>query len=280
MSIKLMQLVWDLPLDLSPKMLLLSLADQANDAGECYPSTKTLARRIGASQRTVFRALANLDSDGYIDRMEMGGQRTLYVLNEERLRQLNLPNPCQIGTGDKLARVTKRQVTPDKLAVTPCQIGTPIKQPPLNPKEPPPGARRAGKGQGDQLGALPEFDRKLIEPYLGGLHASIDLSLFADFVKHRQVCKRPLSISSWNVVRVLLNTMAKDGHDLNESLRQTMAKGLSEPIAPRVDPGGPSGFRPQQTRANDDFSQVNYGPGTAPSDLPKFLQSADDISCA
>ena len=50
----------------SDKLVLLALADHANDAGECYPGIGRLAAMTGLSARTVIRRLGNLERCGLL----------------------------------------------------------------------------------------------------------------------------------------------------------------------------------------------------------------------
>ena len=58
MSIKIMSMVWDVK-ELTPmqKLILLKLADNADDGGVCWPSLETVAGACGCSSRTVMRAI-------------------------------------------------------------------------------------------------------------------------------------------------------------------------------------------------------------------------------
>lgn len=56
-----MQLVWDTSLPQTQKMVLLALADQANDQGIAWPHIGSLAKRCGITKRAVFEALAQLE---------------------------------------------------------------------------------------------------------------------------------------------------------------------------------------------------------------------------
>lgn len=67
------------------KVLLLSLADLANDAELCWPSVKTLAKKCQLSRRTIQRASRRLESCGLINvlarRTASGGDGTnIYAL--------------------------------------------------------------------------------------------------------------------------------------------------------------------------------------------------------
>ena len=65
MSIKAMTWAWSLEkLPLKESMVLLALADQANDEGLCWPSQETLAKKSRGSVRSVKRAIKFLRDVG------------------------------------------------------------------------------------------------------------------------------------------------------------------------------------------------------------------------
>lgn len=80
MSIALMSAIWPLEMDSTPKFVLLSLADQANDSGECWPSVANLAKRTGLSERTVQYAIKQLVADGRITISERAGRSTIFTV--------------------------------------------------------------------------------------------------------------------------------------------------------------------------------------------------------
>lgn len=67
MSVRIMAQVFDLP-DMGPtkRIIMLALADHADDAGRCYPSVDRLAKRTGLSERAVRTNLRQLESEGYL----------------------------------------------------------------------------------------------------------------------------------------------------------------------------------------------------------------------
>lgn len=66
---------WSLTeLGLADSMILISLADQANDEGICWPSQATLAARCRQSERSVRRGLARLQAAGLIEVTARSGQ--------------------------------------------------------------------------------------------------------------------------------------------------------------------------------------------------------------
>lgn len=111
MSIALMSIVWKLDLPPGEKLVLLSLADQANDDGrQCWPSVETIAERSGQGIRTVRRALSSLEEKGHLTRKHREGTSTQYHVH-----------PCQNGTPAKSAPLPKTTMTPANLAPKPSR---------------------------------------------------------------------------------------------------------------------------------------------------------------
>lgn len=53
-------------LDASTKLVLMSLADYANDEGECWPGVQAVANRVGLSDRMIQRHVATLREAGLV----------------------------------------------------------------------------------------------------------------------------------------------------------------------------------------------------------------------
>lgn len=81
MSTLVMAACWPLVMSPSAKAVLVSLADQANDQGVCWPSIATIAMRTCLSERTVQSALRWLAEQGVV-RVEIGAMRAnRYTIN-------------------------------------------------------------------------------------------------------------------------------------------------------------------------------------------------------
>jgi len=101
MSAKATFWAWDLPLDNSTqKLVLLKLADSANDDGVCWPSHTTIAAHTGLSRSTVLRTIKTLESMGLVsheNRFRNNEQTSnLYTL-DLRCSTVTHP-PCQSAT--------------------------------------------------------------------------------------------------------------------------------------------------------------------------------------
>lgn len=105
-----MSAVWEFDLPAKDKLVLLALADCANDEGLAWPSIATLARKCGCDQRTIQRNLRDLEKRGLFRREEVIGKGCRYIFN-----------PRQIATPGKTSPVTKTTKTPGKLPPKPSR---------------------------------------------------------------------------------------------------------------------------------------------------------------
>jgi hypothetical protein len=81
MSIKLMTLVWDMELPTTQKIVLLALADNANDEGICWPSITTLEKKTSLHRATVIRTISELEERSHLSRSSESGKTNTYQLN-------------------------------------------------------------------------------------------------------------------------------------------------------------------------------------------------------
>lgn len=110
MSIKLMSQAWELRLAPTDKLVLLALCDWANDAGYCFPSVATVARKTCISKRQCQRILKELVTEALVTVVgnHQGGAGS-------RRYKINL-SPKQGGAtgdgGDSLTPLTRAATTP------------------------------------------------------------------------------------------------------------------------------------------------------------------------
>ena len=74
------------------KLVLIKLADQANDKGECYPSYSTIAKAAECSKRSAMTHVEQLEKDGFliIQRRKVKDNQNLsnvYILTLDRAQQ-------------------------------------------------------------------------------------------------------------------------------------------------------------------------------------------------
>lgn len=103
MSIKIMAMVWKLTgIDAPQKLVLLCLADNANNQGVCWPSIPDIAERCCYDPRTIIRIIGNLTERGLINREERKGKSSIY----------HIMTPVVDVTPDKLSPLTSDTYTP------------------------------------------------------------------------------------------------------------------------------------------------------------------------
>lgn len=78
MSVAIMTLVWKLDLPDSEKIVMLALADCANDEGLAWPSMATLSRKCSKSERTCQTVMRSLEAKGLVEREEIKGKGCKY----------------------------------------------------------------------------------------------------------------------------------------------------------------------------------------------------------
>ena len=76
MSVRLMANVWDAALPPHLKLVLLAVADHANDEGWAYPGQRSLAAKCGMAERTVRGHLATLAEQGWLQVQRRGRTTT------------------------------------------------------------------------------------------------------------------------------------------------------------------------------------------------------------
>ena len=67
--------------DKTALLVLLALADQANDHGSCWPSVTTIAARARCTERHVRTILRDLEKDGALSVEHRPGTSSVYRIN-------------------------------------------------------------------------------------------------------------------------------------------------------------------------------------------------------
>lgn len=106
MSTVVMSACWPLQMPPTPKAVLVSLADNANDHGECWPSIPTIAARTCFTERSVQRAIHWLETEGLLVADRSNGRHTRYKLTPPTLLPL-AKNPRQSVTPDRKTPLTQ-----------------------------------------------------------------------------------------------------------------------------------------------------------------------------
>lgn len=63
------------------KLVLLALADNANDQGECYPSISKIASKCEMSRRTALYSINRLAEAGHVSKQTKPGRNSVYIVH-------------------------------------------------------------------------------------------------------------------------------------------------------------------------------------------------------
>jgi hypothetical protein len=171
-----MNWAWEQKLAPSPKLILMALADAADDSGECWPRLRTIAAKCCTSERTVQRVLKEFEATRLLAvtrRFTSEGRQTS---NGYRLSLKPYPDKLSPsrstrqgeGDTDDTGRVTQ-------LCRPGGDIATSSLEPPLNTSGEPPPQPTATASElrlhfPDRLGGC---DRAAVEALLKGIDAAI-----------------------------------------------------------------------------------------------------------
>lgn len=185
MSTIIMSKCWPLPMSPTQKSVLISLADQANDHGVCWPSIDTISMRTCLSRRTVIDAIAALEAIGHLTPKRTVGQVTHYILH-----------PCSSRPRADAAPVQELHHPRAGAAPDPCSSRTgPVQELHPNRKEPTRTVIETSKHVAERQDAGPVIRSTPAEPALdrsGKPVPSIPLKSGRDHVvqqsEFRQLC--------------------------------------------------------------------------------------------
>jgi DNA-binding MarR family transcriptional regulator len=126
-----MALCWPLQMSPTQKATLISLADNADDHGSCWPSIPKICERTCLSERAVHGAIKWLESEGFIDADRSNGRHTRYriTLNGDQ-------PPQQMHPRRKCAPATGAVEPPQEMQSPPQHVQSPPQELRSNRQEP------------------------------------------------------------------------------------------------------------------------------------------------
>jgi hypothetical protein len=251
MSLKASTWAWSVPAGgkagISPslKLLLVALADFADDAGRCWPSVPRLAAMTGLGDRSVRRLLPDLVASGLVAMEHQQGRNTRYRLHIGASAEPLPPRQgCHTGRGVngtpvKLAPLPMTPETPATRAPEPLRTTSRV-EPPFSPPQP-----------SNEKTALPDWVPSVEWGMWDAFRQSLPGNRWTPMVRN-------LSLAS-------LDALRREGNDPAAVIRQAIAGGYTGFIAlPRPKASGRvetfSGYWAKQRAAGmldaDDFADL------------------------
>ncbi|MBN2881778.1 helix-turn-helix domain-containing protein [Candidatus Woesearchaeota archaeon] len=121
MSLKMVNKAWDVKgLTPTEKLILIRLADNADENGICYPSIDYIALNCEVSTKTVTRATTTFEKLGYISKKRRQNQSIVYTLFPDFSEETK--SPIQINKGHECPLGTDISVTLDGTQLCPSNL--------------------------------------------------------------------------------------------------------------------------------------------------------------
>jgi hypothetical protein len=131
MSIAVMRVCWSLQVPPTSKAVLISLADNANDQGECWPSIPTICERTCFSERAVHGAIKWLEDAGVLKADRSNGRKTRYVVVPDDFKP-----PQELHHRSKCAAASNAGKPPQEMQEPPQMQQSPPQEMRSNYQEP------------------------------------------------------------------------------------------------------------------------------------------------
>lgn len=202
MSTSIMALCWPLQMPPTQKAVLVSLADNANDHGECWPSVARICERTCFSERAVHRAIAWLEEHKVIQTDRANGRSTRFVITPEAFQPPQMRHPRISGTPANAAP------PPPQMRQEPPQMRhpTPANAAPRTVREPSRTVR--GNRKAEASGVERPDD--------------VNVQTWADWLALRRAKRAPVTLTVVNAAKA---EAAKAGMSLNRFLEIWCARG-------------------------------------------------------
>lgn len=205
MSTIVMSKVWPLQMPQAAKSVLVSLADNANDEGACWPSIATICMRTCLSERAVQNALKWLQAHKAISRDERAGRSTMVTVTPDSyVAEVAAQPPQEMHPRTTCA---PQEVRPPPQEMHP----TPARRAPRTVKEPSKNHRRA------QI-TLPEW---------------LPAEKWEDFREHRAAMKAPLTPQGEKLNLATLGKLRERGYSPTAIVDATIENGWKGFFAPK-----------------------------------------------
>lgn len=187
------------------KLVLIKLADNANDKGECFPSVAYIAEQCEISERSVQNHIKQLEVDGLL---KIESRKSENGLNKSNIYYLNFSGanaaPYGANNSNSGANAAPSGESPAPLdganaAPITSHIIEPVKEPVNNL-------------------IISGFD-------FSALSGSLEKNLIDDFIKFRKSIKKPVTQGAINYLIRELNKAVREGHNANELIEMTLSRG-------------------------------------------------------
>ncbi|WP_321799733.1 helix-turn-helix domain-containing protein [Burkholderia sp. BCC1988] len=241
MSTMIMSQCWPLGgMSIAQKAVLISLADNANDQGVCWPSIPTIAKRVCASDRAVQNAIKWLELAGIVAANRTNGRHTSYTITPAAYSPPKDIHPGTKCTGEGNAPANTVHHTPAGDSGDPGTAFTPPpNEVPSNRQEPPmePSGNRQPARRAPRVALHAEL--RAVE-----LPAWLPSDAWLDWCEHREAKaadkSAPWAHATAKVSIKRLTKLRDGGHDPVACIDEAVLRGWTGLFPAKADPAAAS----------------------------------------
>lgn len=240
-----MALCWPLQMPPTPKAVLISLADNANDQGYCWPSIARIGERTCFSKRAVIDAIAWLEQSGILAADRTNGRHTTYVINpSDFVQPVQETHRCGKSTGADAASEPVQQ------AHQPVHLPhQPVRQMHTNHQEPSTTSKKSNRHNAPVL--------VLREPIPDWL----DDEAWNDWVSHRKSMRKPLTSRAAELCFKELAELRRQGFDPVQIINTSILNGWQGLFAPKQQTARGGQTNGQGGNRQEQLEQRNHAAG-------------------
>jgi hypothetical protein len=204
-------LCWPLQMPPTAKAVLISLADNADDRGICWPSITTISARTCFKERAVQNAIGWLELHHVLVADRSNGRHTRYCITPTAFQPPQQMHPRTTCTP------AADSITPAANAGDPrSRCAAPPQQVPSNHQEPPKNRKCKHQGARDGI-ALPEW---------------LPEDAWRDWIDNRRATKKPMTAKAQELSVKRLAEFREQGHDPRAVIEMSIVRGWQALYAP------------------------------------------------
>lgn len=220
MSLRLMSAAWAAHLPSTPKLVLLALADNANDEGTCAPSIKTIMGKCSLSERAVFTNINLLEKSGFLLRQNRQFKSNNYTITP--------PNTWQTERAKPSKQRQKQAGIDEKIGNMGAQYAPPALNAPPAPSAPTTitiKSKHIGMGAGDASTREVHANAWVRDAVIDNLPDWLDREAFFEFREHRRAIKKPLTPQSEKLALKTLFNIFNNGESQRDIIERSILNG-------------------------------------------------------
>lgn len=217
MSTRIMTVCWDLQMSPVQKAVLISLADQANDDGVCWPSADTICTRTCLSERAVRNALRWLEKAGALETSVRQGRSTVYRITADKFDAEYEDTPAPRAPRHQMPQAP--DASHPGMSCPPPRHQMPDTPAPRAPRTVIEPSREPSKNRNATSSAFG------IDQMIANNPHGLSESVLRDFLINRKRLKAALTETAWNRLNAELDRVVEAGYSAEEAMVEVVTAG-------------------------------------------------------